>query len=88
MPRVNRPVEVDTSTCSVADSNLPPAVSTRSRATAQRSRLRAVRENFHTTMTSTSPASTMPTAVSSFAHQRDRARDPDSSRPSMRSVIT
>lgn len=48
----DRPVDVDVSTCSVADSIRPPAASIRSTATAHRSRLRATREYRHTTITS------------------------------------
>src|SRR3546814_7326048 len=78
MPRVNRPVDVDASTCSVADASRPPAVSTLSSATSHFNRCRANRENFHTTITSTTPASTMLTPWSSRAHHADRARDPRS----------
>ena len=85
---MNRPVLVVVSTCSVADSMRPPAVSTRSTATAHFSRCRAIRENFQTRTTSASPASTLAQAWSRRAHHADLADDPDSSTPSSHPVTS
>ena len=81
MPRENRPDEVVTSFGSVADSRRPPTVSTRSSAIAQSSRLRATRLVFHTTTTSTSWASIIAIARSTWRRFQNR---PERSR----SVIT